>query len=362
MQAGARGVAGIALAADGIHVGAARTLKPAAALALVTAAAGISFVSTSQAQAISGAPGGAAAPTESEASSTVKTGAKLAPYRPAGSHPVLTALSVPKTSTPGKPPKVTLKVSEPGVSTVYVKVKITPLTAGQPAVLERMGWVHTERTLTVAWPSGAKLGAGSYHVLVTGQDHNRAALVELAHISRVVTLVVAVPAPVVPSPAPATTAPVAGVPSPAQSAAEGAVFPVQGTYSFGGPENRFGAPRNGYYHEGQDVLTPEGTPVVAPYAGTITQATNQEGGGGYYLVEHTHVGFDFMYAHCMANSFAVKVEQTVTAGQLLCKAGMTGDATGPHLHFEIWPGGWHAAGIKPIDPLPYLEAWAAEKG
>ena len=152
------------------------------------------------------------------------------------------------------------------------------------------------------------------------------------------------------------------MPSPAQSAAEGAVFPVQGTYSFGGPENRFGAPRNGYYHQGQDVLTAEGTPDVAPYAGTITSATNQAGGAGYYLVEHTNVGFDFMFAHCEANSFAVKAEQTVTAGQLLCKAGQTGDATGPHLHFEMWPGGWHAAGVKPIDPLPYLEAWAAEKG
>ena len=187
-----------------------------------------------------------------------------------------------------------------------------------------MGWVHTERTLTVSWPSGAKLGAGSYHVLVTGQDHNRAALVELAHISRVVKLEVKAPAPAAPTPPPSTTAPAAGVPSPAQSAAEGAVFPVQGTFSFGGPENRFGAPRDGYFHEGQDVLTAEGTPVVAPYAGTITHATNQEGGGGYYLVEHTHVGFDFMFAHCEANSFAVKVEQTVSAGQRLCLAGRPG--------------------------------------
>ena len=205
-----------------------------------------------------------------------------------------------------------------------------------------------------------KLGAGSYHVLVTGQDHNRAALVELAHISRVVALEVKAPAPA--TPPPSTVAPALGVPSPAQSAAEGAVFPVQGTFSFGGPENRFGAPRDGYYHEGQDVLTAEGTPVVAPYAGTITYATYQEGGGGYYLVEHTHVGFDFMYAHCMANSFLVKVEQAVTAGQQLCKAGMTGDATGPTSISRCGPGGGTPPGIKPIDPLPYLEAWAGEKG
>ena len=158
------------------------------------------------------------------------------------------------------------------------------------------------------------------------------------------TLVVAVPAPTVPSPAPATSAPVPGVPSPAQSAAEGAVFPVQGTHSFGGPENRFGAPRNGYYHEGQDVLTAEGTPDVAPYAGDDHAGDQPAEGAGYYAVEHTPSGFDFMFAHCMANSFPVKAGQSVTAGQQICQAGQTGDATGPHLHFEMWVGGWQRRG------------------
>jgi hypothetical protein len=103
----------------------ARILKLAAALAVVA----LPSVVSPPAQAISGAPGGSAAPTESEGKSVSKTGAALVPYRPAGAHPVLTALSVPRTSVPGKPPKVTLKISEPGVATVYVKVKITPLAA-----------------------------------------------------------------------------------------------------------------------------------------------------------------------------------------------------------------------------------------
>src|SRR6201999_597014 len=88
---------------------------------------------------------------------------------------------------------------------------------------------------------------------------------------------------------PVTPAPVseAGVPTPAQTVADGAQFPVRGAHNFGGPENRFGAPREGHIHQGQDVLTAEGTPDVAPLAGTIVTTANQSGGAGYYVVEHT---------------------------------------------------------------------------
>jgi murein DD-endopeptidase MepM/ murein hydrolase activator NlpD len=38
--------------------------------------------------------------------------------------------------------------------------------------------------------------------------------------------------------------------------------------------------------------------------------------------------------------------------------GHTGDASGPHLHFEIWVGGWRVnAGSRFVDPLPQLKAW-----
>ena len=208
------------------------------------------------------------------------------------------------------------------------------------------------------WPSAAVLKAGSYQVSVRAHDHHGGMLVAGAHSSGVAGLTVTeppAPAPPPPTPTPVATEP--GVPTPSQTVAWGAVFPVAGPHSFGGPENRFGAPRANHTHQGQDILTAEGTPVVAPLAGTITWTSYQAGGAGYYAVEHTERGFDYMFAHCRAGSLAVSKEQAVSAGQTLCSAGQTGDATTPHLHFEIWVGGWQASTGHPIDPLPYLEAW-----
>jgi murein DD-endopeptidase MepM/ murein hydrolase activator NlpD len=168
------------------------------------------------------------------------------------------------------------------------------------------------------------------------------------------------PKPKVAPPTPVTpvqTGSPAGMPTPAQTAGEGAVFPVVGSHSFGDGANRFGAGRVGHIHEGQDVLASEGTPVVAPLAGTILTTAYQAGGAGWYSAEHTVAGLDFFFAHCQAGSLAVSTGEAVHAGQAICKVGQTGDATGPHLHFEIWVGGWQAPGGQPIDPLPYLEAW-----
>jgi murein DD-endopeptidase MepM/ murein hydrolase activator NlpD len=91
--------------------------------------------------------------------------------------------------------------------------------------------------------------------------------------------------------------------------------------------------------------------------GTIITTGDQPSAAGWYVAEHTGVGLDFFFAHCRAGSLAVTAGEAVHAGQALCTVGQTGDATTPHLHFEIWVGGWRAAGGNPIDPLPYLEAW-----
>jgi murein DD-endopeptidase MepM/ murein hydrolase activator NlpD len=310
---------------------------------------------TAPALALKGAPGGAQAPSAPSSGGNEYGVPTHAPRV----QPVVSRLSVPKTATVGRPPHVRLRIDEKGVGTVYVQVLVIDLSTHAAATAVTMGWSHTGRTLTVRWPAHATLAPGSYQVSINAHDHHGGTLLRKAHSSGEASLTVAAPAPPAPTPAPPPTpAPLEpGVPTPAQIVADGAVFPVAGAHEFGGPDNRFGAARSGHVHQGQDVLTAEGTPVLAPLAGTILSTSNQSGGAGYYLVEHTTVGFDFMFAHCMASSFAVGAGQAVAAGQPLCSAGQTGDATAPHLHFEIWVGGWQAAGGHPIDPLVYLEAW-----
>jgi biotin carboxyl carrier protein len=320
------------------------------------------LVSAAGAQAAN-PPGGAVAPAATQAG-----GSEFgAPARGAGvPRPVVTQLVVPRIAPAGRPPRVTLRIDETGVATVAAAVTVTDGATRARVLLAPLGWIRTGRTITVRWPRDARLNAGSYRVSLSAHDHGSGTLLRRAHASGVATLTVlapvAPPPPPAPAPAPTPVVTEEGVPTPAQTAASGAVFPVAGPHNFGGPEARFGAPRGNHIHQGQDVLTAEGTPIVAPMAGTILTASYQAGGAGYYIAEHSPV-FDFMFAHCQAESLTVVTGQSVSAGQVLCRAGQTGAATTPHLHFEMWVGGWHAsAASHPIDPLPYLEAWERPGG
>jgi murein DD-endopeptidase MepM/ murein hydrolase activator NlpD len=141
------------------------------------------------------------------------------------------------------------------------------------------------------------------------------------------------------------------------------VFPVQGAFGFGGDDARFGAGRTGHIHQGQDVVADSGTPIVAPIAGTITWKANQPSAAGIYLVMRGAGGDsgdvrDYVFMHIKRGTVLVAPGDVVQAGQQLAQVGATGDASGPHLHFEIWLGGWFVRGGAPVDPLPQLQAWA----
>ena len=62
--------------------------------------------------------------------------------------------------------------------------------------------------------------------------------------------------------------------------------------------------------------------------------------------------------HLRSGSIPVSTGDPVRTGQLVGEVGNTGRSFGAHLHFEIWVGGWFSGGA-PVDPLPFLQAWAA---
>jgi murein DD-endopeptidase MepM/ murein hydrolase activator NlpD len=134
-------------------------------------------------------------------------------------------------------------------------------------------------------------------------------------------------------------------------------FPVAGSYDWGSEGARFGAPREGHRHQGQDLAAAEGTPVVAPRGGLIEAVQYQARGAGHYVVlDSDDEDYDYVFMHLRTGSITVKQGDRVRTGQRIGEVGNTGSSSGAHLHFEIWVGGWFAGG-EPIDPLPLLQAW-----
>jgi hypothetical protein len=137
-------------------------------------------------------------------------------------------------------------------------------------------------------------------------------------------------------------------------------FPITGSFHWGGDGSRFGAEREGHSHQGQDLAAAEGTPVVAPRAGLVEAVQYQAAGAGHYVVlDGDDEDHDYVFMHLRSGSVTVREGDRVRTAQRIGEVGNTGRSSGPHLHFEIWVGGWFAGG-EPIDPLPLLKSWAGE--
>ncbi len=109
--------------------------------------------------------------------------------------------------------------------------------------------------------------------------------------------------------------------------------------------------RWGRLHAGIDIGSSVGTSlgklVVAAAEGTVVIAGTHSSYGYYVKIDHGN-GLQTLYAHCLAGSLMVSAGEKVYAGQPIARVGMTGNATGPHLHFEVQSNG------NRIDPSPYL--------
>jgi murein DD-endopeptidase MepM/ murein hydrolase activator NlpD len=131
-------------------------------------------------------------------------------------------------------------------------------------------------------------------------------------------------------------------------------FPVRGRHTYG---DGVGAPRSGHVHQGQDIPAACGTRLVAARGGRVQYRAYQAGGAGNYLViDGRGTGKDFVYMHLMHPALVGDGDRVHT-GQRIGYVGETGDATGCHLHFEMWSApGWYEGGHF-MDPLPYLKDW-----
>lgn len=111
-------------------------------------------------------------------------------------------------------------------------------------------------------------------------------------------------------------------------------------------------------HTGVDYAAPRGTEILAAADGVVAFAGPAEGYGHLILIEHVVGGQRIAtgYAHMDKGGIHVSKGDPVEAGQHIADVGSTGNATGPHLHFEVRPGG---ADGDPIDPEPWLESRGA---
>lgn len=97
-------------------------------------------------------------------------------------------------------------------------------------------------------------------------------------------------------------------------------------------------------HEGVDFAAPSGTPIRASGDGTVDFVGVQRGYGNVVILKHWN-NYSTVYAHMSRFASNLRRGEKVTQGEVIGYVGMTGWATGPHLHYEF------RVNNQPRDPL-----------
>jgi len=121
------------------------------------------------------------------------------------------------------------------------------------------------------------------------------------------------------------------------------VCPVAGPTAFA---DTWGAPRSGgRTHQGVDMMSPGGTPLVAVESGSVTFKQTPLGGNSVWL--NGASGTRYFYAHLSGFEGS---SRGVSQGEVIGYVGATGNTSVNHLHFEVHPNG------PAVNPYPYVAA------
>lgn len=113
------------------------------------------------------------------------------------------------------------------------------------------------------------------------------------------------------------------------TSSSGWVNPASGYISQG-----YGVTSYSSFHNGIDIAASCGTAIYAAYSGTVVFSGVEPYGAQDIVIQHDGVATE--YAHMLVGHRFVSTGQTVTAGQHIGDVGMTGNATGCHLHFSVY--------------------------
>jgi murein DD-endopeptidase MepM/ murein hydrolase activator NlpD len=123
------------------------------------------------------------------------------------------------------------------------------------------------------------------------------------------------------------------------------ILPARGwlTSGFGHRRSPFTSRRQ--FHSGIDIVSREGTPIMAPADGLVIKAKREGGYGNILEIRHMQ-GIVTRYAHNKKN--LVRAGMRVKRGNIIAQVGSTGRSTGPHLHYEVRLNG------VAVNPMLYI--------
>ncbi|MDP6365843.1 MAG: M23 family metallopeptidase [Nitrospinota bacterium] len=123
------------------------------------------------------------------------------------------------------------------------------------------------------------------------------------------------------------------------------ILPARGWLTSGFGRRRSPFTNRMQFHSGIDIVSRQGTPIMAPADGLVIKAKREGGYGNVLEIRHMQ-GIVTRYAHNKKN--LVRAGMRVKRGSIIAQVGSTGRSTGPHLHYEVRLNG------VAVNPMLYI--------